>query len=204
MFALKSRTEHIIRVLLIMAILFNALVPTAAFAQAAAKSLSSEGIKRSAFKIPASSRSSQLALQDATPIVSPTNIETPRPMPSEISTSETTPVPPETLAPSATLESISTPFVTQNPSETASQTTSLTASQPSALSYTFSAAPEQTSPGDEVEFTIEVVNTGNTTVTGLSFSNILPQEFGTGQSGLRDFNFDPQTRCLPGMAPRQV
>jgi hypothetical protein len=47
-----------------------------------------------------------------------------------------------------------------------------------------------------VIFTLNVVNDGKTSATALLFSNVLPQEFGAGQSGFKDFNFDPQTRLL--------
>jgi uncharacterized repeat protein (TIGR01451 family) len=195
MFALKSRIEQTIRVVLITAILFNALVPTAAFAQAAVGSLSSKGSKQSAYKI---STSSRILLQDAPPTVSPTNVDIPTP--SEAATSETTPIPSETLAPSATLEpsATSTPAFTQNPNETISPSTqrpTATQTQPP-LSFNFSASPEQAAPGDEVIFTIEVVNNGRTPMTGLLFSNLLPQEFGFEPGAFRGFNFDLQTRLL--------
>jgi uncharacterized repeat protein (TIGR01451 family) len=206
MFALKSRTELMIRVLLTAAILFNALVPTTAFAQAAAESLSSEGIKRSAFKISASSRSSRTALQAATPTVSPTNIETPTPELSVTPTSETTPtatvIPSHTQAETliATLEPSATPTLAV--AQTATQTP--TASQPPALSYTFSASPEQAAPGDEVIFTIEVANNGRTPMTGLLFSNFLPRNLAMNQARSGISILTHKRAFSPGAALRQV
>jgi uncharacterized repeat protein (TIGR01451 family) len=64
------------------------------------------------------------------------------------------------------------------------------------LSFKLLAVPEQAAPGDEVTFTVEIANNGAAPVTGLLFSNILPAEFGSGQNGFKDFNFDPRTRLL--------
>ncbi|MCI0556328.1 MAG: hypothetical protein L0287_35755, partial [Anaerolineae bacterium] len=189
MFAVKPRTRYtvMIRVWLSAAILFNALVPSAALAQAASHEAAEPpalpGRKGSAAQSNAL-LSSRAAFQIATP--TPTNTEAPTPEPSTTSTL------------TATLETTPSATQTQDPSQTAVSTSTQTsvASQPFLLSFKFTAAPEQATPGDEVTFTIEVTNQGQLPASGLLFSNLLPVEFGTGQSGFKDFNFDPQTRLL--------
>lgn len=81
------------------------------------------------------------------------------------------------------------------PEITATDSVSDKAQQPQ-LSFDFSASPQQVAPGDEVTFTLKLTNTGQSALTGLSFSNTLPEIFDTTQNGFKDFDFDPQTRLL--------
>ena len=64
------------------------------------------------------------------------------------------------------------------------------------LSFDLSVSPEQAAPGDEVTFTISITNRATTTVTGLVFSDDLPEVFGNGKNGFGNFNFDQKTRRL--------
>jgi uncharacterized repeat protein (TIGR01451 family) len=84
--------------------------------------------------------------------------------------------------------------------------------EPVVLSFKLSVFPEQAAPGDEVTFTVEIVNNGQAPATGLLFSNTLPADFGNAQSGFKELEFDPQTRLLtwngaqagiPTLAPGQ-
>ncbi|HKY54605.1 MAG TPA: SpvB/TcaC N-terminal domain-containing protein, partial [Anaerolineales bacterium] len=206
MLAIKPRIEVVIRVILIAAFLLSALGPTTASAQAAVTTehLSLPGTKGSAFNFSVH-LSSRNAFQVGTPTPTATQTEAPTPQPSVTPTIEitTTATAAPSQSPTATLEATSTATVIASP--TGTQTSS-------SLSFQFSASPEQAAPGDEVTFTVEIVNNGQTPFTGLLFSNILPQEFGSKQGGFKDFNFDPQTRLLtwngaqagiPTLAPGQ-
>jgi uncharacterized repeat protein (TIGR01451 family) len=69
--------------------------------------------------------------------------------------------------------------------------------QGSSLSFNFTVAQDQAAPGDVVTYAIQVTNNGLATVTGLSFSDILPQEFGQPNGGFgQGFNFDFQANHL--------
>jgi RHS repeat-associated protein/uncharacterized repeat protein (TIGR01451 family) len=220
MFAIISRTEIAIRISLIAVILFTALVPAGTVR---ANSFSEEDelkefgsntadlgqILGRAQAIPHKMRTSneppkvnilyQATAPTETLIVSPTNTETPTPESSltptlsptdtEIPTTET-PLPAENTA-------TPTPSVTSAPSQslTPSLTPTVNGEAP-LLSFSLSVAPEQAAPGEEVTFTIEITNDGKTTATGLLFTNTLPEYFGKGQSGFKDFNFEPQTHIL--------
>ncbi|NOT05220.1 MAG: DUF11 domain-containing protein [Anaerolineales bacterium] len=117
--------------------------------------------------------------------------ETPTPVPSVTQTA--TFEPPATSTPTV----VAPPVGTQNPSETSTPiSSSPTASRSDLLSFKLLVIPQQAAPGDEVTYTIEIANNGQTPVTGLFFSNILPEQFGNGQSGFKDFNFDSKTRLL--------
>ncbi len=195
MFANKPwiRCASALRALLTAVIVFNASMPGAVNALPAAEEntslpqpgAGSMGVQRLAIKLPAH-RSALAILQDVTPTVSATNTEAPTPEPSSAPTLETASTPSET------------PTTSQTPIGTVTSTPSPTpaASQPPTLDFTLSASPDQAAPGDEVTFTVKVVNTGQTPAANLLFSNTLPQELGNAQDGFKDFTFDPQTRLL--------
>ncbi|MCI0551826.1 MAG: hypothetical protein L0287_12800, partial [Anaerolineae bacterium] len=126
MFAHPSRMELAIRVLLIAVIVFNALIPSAALAQAsnheAVEPLASPGMKGSASKS-FSILSSRSALQVATPTPTPADTEAPTPELSATPTATLEITPTATVAPShtqsetiiATLESTPSPAITFSP-----------------------------------------------------------------------------------------
>ncbi len=64
------------------------------------------------------------------------------------------------------------------------------------VSFRFFANPGEAAPGDEVTYTFEITNNGIEPIAGLKLSNSIPQVFGNGRDGLKDFNFDPQSRLL--------
>ncbi len=140
-----------------------------------------------------------------TPTVALTNTATPTPepslTPSDTPTPTVSPDNTETLLSETPLTventETSTPSATQSPTGTPSPSaTSTVTSEKPELSFKLSVNPEQAAPGEEVTFTIEIVNNGKTTVTNLLFSNILPEYFAGEQAGFKGFNFDPQSRKL--------
>jgi hypothetical protein len=218
MFTSKPGTRYavVIRIFLIVVVFSNALTPTAAAAISpsnteradllSASMIGSQGIRGSAVKLPELIHS-RTTLQDTTPTVPATNTEAPTPELVVTSTFETTPTLAETLVATPTPESTPTPTVTQNASETATEITTQTlavTSQPPVLSFKFSVTPEQAAPGDEVTFTIEVENNGQTPATGLLFPIYSHRNLATGKADSRISISTYRPICLPGVALRQV
>lgn len=191
---------------------------------ASASVVNLSGIKGSVVKL-FGHLSPRTTLQNVTPAVSATETDIPTPEFTATPTIEATPTPVETLTPISTpteiptLEATPTPYVTENVTETAISSPTVTpnatetaissptgtptatytptvANQLPELSFKLLVAPEQAAPGDEVIFTIEVANNGQTSATNLLFANVIPEEFGNAQNGFKDFNFDPKTRLL--------
>ena len=169
MFALKSWTEIIVRALLIAVIVINALIPTTVIALSSARNNEVNSsplpsrVKGSAVRYHTLSLRSPTVFQDGTPTVFPveTVTETPKAPPENIpTTTETTPT------------SVSTLEATPAPSITEPTTQSPTATnQAPVLSFKLSATPEQAAPGDQITFTVEIMNNGQVSATGLLFSN---------------------------------
>ena len=206
MIALKSRIEIVIRVLLITVVLFNALTPATAIAMSLPEDQEvdtsliplavPQGLKGSAIKYSADSLRAPTVFQAGTPVSTPTETvtETPTPEPSITPTIATENAQTTTEAPPLSLPTLEgTPTASATPVPT--QTSILSTALPS-LSLEFSASPAQAKAGDRVTFTFMVTNKGTLPVTGLIFSNILPEGFNEFQSEDKGFNFDTATREL--------
>ena len=147
-----------------------------------------------------------LQQQDATPTVDPglppaepTMTPSITIVPTVISTDTPTSTSPvtATITTSPTLTPVPTSTATQPSTPTSALSPTPTAtSQPPTLSFNLSASSQQAAPGDTVLFTIQVTNTGTTDATSLQYSDTLPQAFGSAQDGFQGFNFDPQSRVL--------
>lgn len=189
MSAYKPRTEIMIRVALVAVVLFNGLIPTTALA----KSSTLQGPQ------PTTSPTETVTETPTSPSTE-TATTTPELSATPMPTAEETAVPAYTVTPTPTQEGTltpsETPTSTLTPSPSVTPTFSTTASEEPDLSFNISTNPEQASPGEDVTFTIEITNNGDSIATGLLFSNTLPEYFGKGQSGFKDFDFDPQTRKL--------
>ena len=182
MFASKPRTEIVISGSLIVAILFNVLIPAPARAMpllggedvdtSASSEIILRGIKRGDRKSSLSIRSVAQVVQEVTPT------ETPTP---EASVTPEGTATPTVDAPTAT------PIPTQ---------TSEPSGEIAELSAEFSASPGQAKNGEEITFTLKFTNNGKTPVAGLHFSNILPAEFNYVPNDDAGFVFDAQTRAL--------
>lgn len=187
MFAFMPWTERAIHALLIAVILFNALVPIAAIAmplmeenevkESSTLVESVLGMKGLRGHFLTSSLRSSTLFQDNTATAAPTEVvtETPTPTPEPFDTLTTPPsttptaileetptAPPvleNTATPSPTLEATLIPSVTPTATET-----STTPIAPSALSLEFSASPNQIKTADQVTFTLNIVNQGQSPV----------------------------------------
>jgi len=184
MFALRNWITSAFRLLLTMAVLASAFAPAGVSAQAP-----SAGAQDSTVAGARNGGSSGAAQSTLTDIPTPTDTETPTAEPPSTPAGIPTPLP--------ALEETPTASAAQKPGETpVPSATPGAVGDSSILSFRISASPDQAAPGDEVTFTVEIANQGGSTATGLLFSNILPQAFGNGQGGSKDFDFDPQTRLL--------
>jgi RHS repeat-associated protein/uncharacterized repeat protein (TIGR01451 family) len=206
MFALKPWAEIVTRVLLITVVIFNALIPTTAIAMSVTKEdevnstsvlpTDPQGVKGSDAKLSASSLRSPTFFQGSTPVPTPieTLTETPTPEPSPtdtVTTENTVTTIVETPTSSPTLEG--TPLANGTPIPTQ---TSIVPSTLPTLSLEFLATPTQAKAGDHVTFTLKITNKDTIPVTGLLFTNILPEGFNEFQSDDKGFTFDPATREL--------
>jgi RHS repeat-associated protein/uncharacterized repeat protein (TIGR01451 family) len=206
MFAFKPWAEIVTRVLLITVVIFNALIPTTAIAMSVTKEdevnsnsvlpTDPQGVKGSDAKLSASSLRSPTFFQGSTPVPTPTETltETLTPEPSSTATvtmenTLTTIV--ETPTSSPTLEGTPTASGTPIPTQT-----SIVPSTLPTLSLEFLANPNQAKAGDHVTFTLTITNKGTLPVTGLLFSDTLPEGFNEFQSDDKGFNFDATTREL--------
>jgi RHS repeat-associated protein/uncharacterized repeat protein (TIGR01451 family) len=93
------------------------------------------------------------------------------------------------------------PSYVDYPSNAAEQTflpspTPSTKGNNSSIQFDFSVSPAQANPGDEVTFTIIIKNNGKTEITGLIFSNVLPDQLRKPKSENGDFKFDTKTNTL--------
>jgi len=218
MFALKARKEIAIltsgtragvRSLLIAVILFNALMPSAVSTAAALStssanqadlvpaSIATQGHKGLAIK--SSNHVRSRLQQETTPTGLPTDtaILTPQPL--------NTPSPTGTMSP--TLEGTSTAMVTPSRAPTdisiSTQASNLSTGL-SDLAVELSATPNQAKVGDQVTFTLKIVNNGETPFTGLHFSNFLPEGFNTVHNDVNGFAFDEKTRELSWTAEKET
>ncbi|MEW6402320.1 MAG: RHS repeat-associated core domain-containing protein [Chloroflexota bacterium] len=183
-----------LRVALIIVVLLNAFAPSGAFAKASPNLQTLEHAENPRTSLGRANRSITRAdLLPATSSASISALQIPTPEPSATPTSEATPTAPG--ADLLTSPPSSTPTAGQISSQTPEPTVAA-AAQPTSLSLKISASPEQAAPGDVVTFTVEIVNNGQAPVTGLLFSNKLPEDFGNAQDGFKDVNFDPTTRIL--------
>ncbi|HLF75833.1 MAG TPA: SpvB/TcaC N-terminal domain-containing protein, partial [Anaerolineales bacterium] len=199
-------TEIAIRSVLIVVIVFNALIPTAAVAMPLAEEnevdsasvLSSQtsGAKGLRGQFLSSSLRSSTSFQENTP--SP---ETPTPVLTETLTPESL------VTPTSTPEATATPPVTETLEVTATASitptpagTSTTPIAPPTLLLEFSAFPYQIKTADQVTFTLKIVNQGQSPATGLQFSDILPEEFNFLAGRNKGFEFDAPTRELTWLA----
>ncbi len=222
MFALKPWSETVMRVSLFTVIVFNAFAPTAAIAmplseEDAPSAAANDGNtaendagkvmpRRGGFAQTLAERGQTLierertlaergVFQEGTPTAPPVETATATPTPEPSAT-------PTLIVDSTAIAATPTSAPALDATPTASATSLAVTSQPPSLSFRLSAAPDQAAPGDEVTFTVEIANNGQTPVTGLLFSNTLPGDFGNVQSGAgsgnpsQAFNFDPQTRLL--------
>jgi len=122
----------------------------------------------------------------------PTPSETPTPtvmIIEETATQENTPT--------VTLEASETATVTETPTLTpsATETPSITDGE-SSLTFTLSVLPEQAAPGDVVKYTLQIRNPGTLPVSGLKFSNTLPEGLELTQGGFSGFTYDSERRLL--------
>lgn len=202
MSTISKPTERATRFLLTAIVLINALSPMGVSAKV---STSGEQAGGTGFEVTIPHKLNRGAAQNTAPTDTPTPSATLPESETPTMESSSTPLPPagKTITPTdiatltPTLEETSTPSGTETPSQTPSPSNTPTAvGVESALSFKFSVSPEQAIPGEEVIFTIEIANSGKTTLTGLVFSNTLPEYFGKSQTGFKDFDFEPQTRKL--------
>src|SRR5690349_60639 len=218
MFALRSRTEIAIHALLIAVILFNAFIPTTAIAMpipreneadsASNLTVDTAGMKDSDLK------DSPIFFR-AAPVATPTKTvtEAPTPKPSDTATPvsvvpsvtptavENTPTSVPTLNSSPTLAGTPTASGTPVPTQTSTLATLATAlptlsTDLPTLSLEFLATPNQAKAGDRVTFTLKMTNKGTLPVTGLLFSDVLPEGFNSVQSDDKSFVFDSATHTL--------
>lgn len=199
MFSPKPRMETAFRVLLIAVVCFNALIPSTVLAWSRLapeevfllSSANATDLKQSNGLVAKLSKLFQSSLPDITPTVLPTETETPTqvPLKSPAPTFEDTITP--IASSTSTLESIQTPPPSQIPISTQTPITS-----PSKLSIDFSAMPKNARIGDEVTFTLKIINDGQSPITGLHFSNFLPEGFNYRAGVNEGFNFDLQTQEL--------
>ena len=108
---------------------------------------------------------------------------------------------------SPTLEGTSTATVTPSRAPTdisiSTQASNLSTGL-SDLAVELSATPNQAKVGDQVTFTLKIVNHGQTPFTGLHFSNFLPEGFNTVQNDVNGFAFDEKTRELSWTAEKET
>lgn len=90
------------------------------------------------------------------------------------------------------------------PSGTPAPTQTVDSSGSPALALKFSATPEQAKAGDQVTFTLQILNKGKTSVTGLQFSDILPEGLSYIQSDSKSFALDEKTRQLTWTADKDT
>src|SRR5258706_9585750 len=192
MSGIMRKFEVFVRITLLVVFVAYSLVPAGAQAQSfsAPDAASSPGFKGSGVKLLRHFFSSRADLQENTP--TPTGAPT-----SELSTTPTPTIEiteqniEEIVTPSVTTEATST--ATPIPTET--QTPNTPAVAPN-LSLKFSTNPEQAQPGQEVVFSVSVVNTGQSAVDGIQFSNTLPEIFSYIDTKSKGVSFDSQTREL--------
>jgi uncharacterized repeat protein (TIGR01451 family) len=179
MFAIKPRTLYLFHIFVSAAVLLQALAPGGArlaSAAQASRSVAEETVSAAADPLNSQGlvghtvpfKSGRIALQDiGTPTAEPTLTAPP----------EVTPTPVASETPS--------PAPTSNPQTESTE-----------LSVEFSADPQQAKAGDEVHFTLKVTNNGKIGITGLQFSNSLPDGFTYVPNEKDGFTFDADTREL--------
>jgi hypothetical protein len=168
MFAEKLWTEIMVRVVLITAVLCNALAATPAAAMSITEDQAEDsampladvqGTWESLGKSHSASLRSGIVLQDSTAVATPQATET--------STSTPEPgLPPTDIPVIGSPTTVETPTTTSETtaalspaaSEAATPVPTMATSQPPALNFHISASPDQAGPGDEVTFTVEIVN----------------------------------------------
>lgn len=217
MFAWKPWIEIAARLSLSAIIVLNALIPTTAIAMSVteqtetvaspAEMALAQGMIGSANKYGLLTLRLPTTFQDGTPTddgtVTPTEMatETPTPEPSlepvtTTDTPENTPATTqETPTPAPPIDGTPTPGSTPNPT----QTLATPATSPK-LSLEFLATPSQIKVTDHATFTLKIINSGQYAITGLRFTNILPEGFNFVQGKSKNFNFDPKTRELRWLA----
>ena len=166
MFARNTRTELVFRILIAVAILLGA--PLNSFSVLAAD---------------ASQADTAQPNPTATDVVTGTAESDAAPTP----TVEATPLTTET------------PVVTETPAPTSTPVpaqTEVTPVVPSAVPYKFYPTPEQAKAGEQVAFTLEIINDGKEPLTVVNFSNFLPEAFEYLESDTKAFLYDPDTREL--------
>ena len=208
MFALKSWTETAVRILLTAVIVFDAFVPATAVAMSLPENdeavsdtslpADASGMKGAEAKAFGSRVRSSIVFQNGipagveTPIATPTETATFEPSVTPTGTVESTStINAETPTPSATLEGTPIPSSTSTPTET-----STVPADTDLISLEFFADPPQAKTGDQVTFSLTITNQSAAPLTGLLFSNILPEGFNDFQSEDKGLTFDPQTREL--------
>ncbi len=171
---IKAKAETFVRAILTIVVLFNAVIPTTALAMppssAEESSVQLEPHKNDFFQ---SSESKGVSV--GANVFFSDNVK------DDPSLAQ----PAYTYYPSRFLAQTSIPSPT--PSSTESE---------SSIQFGFSASPAQANPGDEVIFTITITNNDKTEITGLMFSNLLPEQLREPKSENNDFKFDPKTNIL--------
>ncbi len=184
MFAEGSRTRALFHIVLIEAILLTVLMPNTATA------LSPSDNERTDlpplwqdFKKQIVEFFSSVNFQNGTPTTEPTAPPSVTPSPELTPTPESQPTPAnDTPLPTAT--DVRSPAPTMEPTE------------PGSLLVHFSASSEQVKNGDRVIFTLKITNAGQSDITGLQFSNTLPEGFIYVHGEGKDFVFNAVTREL--------
>jgi RHS repeat-associated protein/uncharacterized repeat protein (TIGR01451 family) len=202
MFAGKPRTEFVIRVVLTVIILLNALTPTTAAAMTASSAIDGESnsassaplekLERLVEKITEFLHPSGILLVEGTPVV--TDTATPEPLTTPTATDG-----------SATLDQSGSQSLLQPLAvpETPVPDSAPSMGQPSTVmtllpdvTLEFLATPGQAKAGDQVTFSLKISNNGKTPVSGFHFSNHLPDGFTFISGGNKSLSFDARTGIL--------
>jgi uncharacterized repeat protein (TIGR01451 family) len=211
MFTLKPWLVIAARISLTVVVVWNVLIPTPANAMSLTKQAeldssellmsTSQGTKGSTIKPPLLSVRLPSTFQDIsptggeTPVEADTETPTPEPLITPAARLEKTPVVQETATPSPTIESTAMASNTSIPT----QTSTLSVLSP-ALSVEFFTTPNQVRVGDQVNFAVKIANNSQSSVTGLCFTNILPEGFNFLPGKSKNFTFDEKSRELKWQA----